>query len=179
MINTVNPVAVCCHLWSKMGPFITQNLSPHVPYHSLNPPSLLHLLLNIHRHAFKTAGPEAVGWVPLLLCLRVWLCEHLLSYCLHSSRVKSPEPLQLVPPCLSPCPTTTGRNRSQCEASPVSRMWLSWSRISTGISTLRWSRTEMWRPEGITTLLSPTLCGNTWLAGGSEPSSITMRRIPK
>lgn len=101
-----------------------------------------------------------------------------LFYCLHSSRDRA-SLLELLPPCLSPCLTMIGRNRFQCEALPALKTLRNWSKTSTDISTSRWSRTEMWPLEGITTLLLPTQCGTIWLAGGSEPSSTTMRKTPK
>lgn len=84
-----------------------------------------------------------------------------------------------LPKCPSLCPTMTGRNRFQWGASLASRTSQIWSRTSTDISTSRWWRTGMWPPNGITTLLLPKQCETTWWAGGSEPSSTTMRKIPK
>lgn len=174
-----------CHLWSKMSSFriftchMIQSLypvPPQTPYTQVQP----RLLLNSQHCAFKKLTPESVGLgasPAVSLGALVFVCCPTVYILLPSEPWVQSQ--QLVPPCLSPCLTMTEENRSRCEAWRVSKTSQSWSRISTDTCTLRWSRTEMWPLEGITTLLLPTPCGTTWLAGGSGPSSTTMRKILK
>ncbi|CAM2112524.1 unnamed protein product [Caretta caretta] len=42
-----------------------------------------------------------------------------------------------------------------------------------------WSRTTTWLPPTTTTSPWRTPCATTWWAGGSAPSSITTRRVPR
>lgn len=141
-------------------------------WHQFKHPNVLpfskcpHLLLNIHRAAFKVwnmSQYSAVGASSLSLL-------SLSTVHLESDPVQS---------CPNHCPTTTGGNRFRYEAWLVSRTLPTLSRTSIGTSISPWSRTEMWPLRGITTLLWPTQCGTTWSADGSEPSSTTMRKTPK
>lgn len=123
--------------------------------------------------------PLSVG-ASLAECLDLVVCAYSVSVYIQGSRcLSSLNDQKVVSPCLNHCQTTIGRSRFLWEALPGLKMSRIWSKTSTGTSTLPWWRTEMLQPKGIITLRWLTLSETTWLAGGSAPSSTTMRKILK